>query len=113
MGFTMDTLGNREHLPEVLGLGVRMGVVLVGGGTQMPAVRDLVWEVFGREPPAGEGVDPSEAVALGAALGAAVIEGTVQRTEAVLLDETPDVEDLNVLANKLLELLGDELPDEA
>ena len=90
-----------------------MGVVLVGGGTQMPAVRDLVWEVFGREPPAGEGVDPSEAVALGAALGAAVIEGTVQRTEAVLLDETPDVEDLNVLANKLLELLGDELPDEA
>ena len=89
-----------------------MGVVLVGGATKMPAVRDVIWEVFGREPAPEEGVDPAEAVALGAALGAAVIDGTVQRSEAVLLDETPDVKDLNILAEKLRDLLKDDVPDD-
>jgi molecular chaperone HscA len=49
------------------------GVVLVGGSTRMPAVRRAVQALFGREPYTG--IDPDQAVALGAALQADQLAG--------------------------------------
>jgi molecular chaperone DnaK len=48
-------------------------VVLVGGGTRMPAVQALARDIFGQE--AKTDIDPEVAVVLGAAIRAAVIEG--------------------------------------
>lgn len=61
-------------------------VVLVGGPTRMPMVKEFVERVVGRAPEAG--VDPMEAVAMGAAIQAGIIAGDVQ-TDIVLLDVTP------------------------
>lgn len=61
-------------------------VVLVGGPTRMPLVKEFVERVVGRAPEAG--VDPMEAVAMGAAIQAGIIAGDVQ-TDIVLLDVTP------------------------
>ena len=58
---------------------------MVGGQTRMPAVRELVTRVFGKEPRSG--VNPDEVVALGAAVQAAVLAGDVE--DVVLLDVTP------------------------
>ena len=60
-------------------------VVLVGGMTRMPLVRDRVAGLFGRRP--CQGVHPDEAVAMGAALQGASLEGTTD--EVLLLDVTP------------------------
>ncbi len=60
-------------------------VVLVGGSTRMPAVTDLVKELSGREPQ--KGVNPDEAVAVGAAIQAGVLRGEVK--DILLLDVTP------------------------
>src|SRR6267143_1757308 len=48
-------------------------VVLVGGQTRMPAVQEMVKQVFGKEP--HKGVNPDEVVAIGAAIQAGVLEG--------------------------------------
>ena len=61
-------------------------VVLVGGPTRMPKVKEFVAQVIGRAPEAG--VDPMEAVAMGAAIQAGIIAGDVQ-SDIVLLDVTP------------------------
>jgi molecular chaperone DnaK len=60
-------------------------VVLVGGMTRMPRVRDVVKEFFGREPHTG--VNPDEVVAMGAAIQAGVLQGDVK--DVLLLDVTP------------------------
>ncbi len=60
-------------------------VVLVGGVTRMPLVRQFVAEVFGRE--ANTSQNPDEAVALGATIQAGILSGAVR--EVVLLDVTP------------------------
>ena len=60
-------------------------IVLVGGSTRMPAVRDLVTELAGKEP--NQGVNPDEVVALGAAIQAGVLKGDV--SGILLLDVTP------------------------
>jgi len=60
-------------------------VILVGGQTRMPLVRDFVREVFGREPNTSQ--NPDEAVAMGATIQAGILAGTVQNV--VLLDVTP------------------------
>lgn len=60
-------------------------VVLVGGSTRVPKVRDLVKQVFGKEP--HQGVNPDEVVAVGAAIQASVLAG--DRTDVLLLDVTP------------------------
>ena len=66
-------------------------MLLVGGATRMPAVRQLVREITGREPRSD--VDPDCVVALGAAVQAAAMGGVICRGEAILLDETPDCQD--------------------
>jgi len=60
-------------------------VVLVGGMTRMPRVRERVKEFFGREPHTG--VNPDEVVAMGAAIQAGVLQGDVK--DVLLLDVTP------------------------
>jgi molecular chaperone DnaK len=60
-------------------------VVLVGGMTRMPKVREIVKEFFGKEPHTG--VNPDEVVAIGAAIQAGVLQGDVK--DVLLLDVTP------------------------
>ena len=60
-------------------------VVLVGGSTRIPMVRDTVKKFFGKEPHMG--VNPDEVVAIGAAVQAGVLSGDVK--DMVLLDVTP------------------------
>jgi molecular chaperone DnaK len=60
-------------------------VVLVGGQTRMPRVRERVKEFFGRDPHTG--VNPDEVVAMGAAIQAGVLQGDVK--DVLLLDVTP------------------------
>jgi len=60
-------------------------VVLVGGMTRMPLVRQKVAEFFGKE--ANKGVNPDEVVACGAAIQAAAMAGEIE--EVLLLDVTP------------------------
>ena len=60
-------------------------VILVGGQTRMPLVRDFVREIFQREPDTSQ--NPDEAVAIGATIQAGILSGAVQNM--VLLDVTP------------------------
>jgi molecular chaperone DnaK len=60
-------------------------VVLVGGSTRVPKVRQIVKEIFGKEP--HQGVNPDEVVAVGAAIQGAVLAG--DRRDVLLLDVTP------------------------
>ncbi len=60
-------------------------IVLVGGMTRMPRVKDEVTKFFGKEP--HQGVNPDEVVAMGAAIQAGVLQGDVK--DVVLLDVTP------------------------
>ncbi len=60
-------------------------VVLVGGMSRMPRVRELVKDFFGKEPHTG--VNPDEVVAMGAAIQAGVLQGDVK--DVLLLDVTP------------------------
>ena len=60
-------------------------VILVGGSTRIPSVQKLVKELTNKEP--NKSVHPDEAVALGAAIQAGIIEGEVK--DILLLDVTP------------------------
>ncbi|MEL7431738.1 MAG: molecular chaperone DnaK [Chlamydiota bacterium] len=60
-------------------------VVLVGGMTRMPAVQTKVREIFGKDP--HKGVNPDEAVAVGAATQGGIITGDVK--DVLLLDVVP------------------------
>ena len=60
-------------------------VVLVGGSTRIPLVKQTVTKFFGKEP--HQGVNPDEVVAIGAAIQAGVLSGDVK--DMVLLDVTP------------------------
>lgn len=61
-------------------------IVMVGGPTRIPLVKKFVSEVVGKE--VESGVDPMEAVAMGAAIQAGIIAGDVT-SDIVLLDVTP------------------------
>jgi molecular chaperone DnaK len=60
-------------------------VILVGGATRMPAVRELIRELVGKEPYTD--IHPDEVVAMGAAIQAGILMGEVQGK--VLIDVTP------------------------
>ncbi len=60
-------------------------VILVGGMTRMPAVQQRVKDLFQREP--HKGVNPDEAVAMGAAIQGGIIAGDVK--DVLLLDVVP------------------------
>ncbi len=77
-------------------------VILVGGPTRMPIVRERFEKILGRT--AERGVDPMQCVALGAAIQAAVLSGEVK--DILLLDVTPlslGVETLGGVFTKLIE----------
>jgi molecular chaperone DnaK len=77
-------------------------VILVGGQTRMPKVQDTVKEFFGREP--RKDVNPDEAVAVGAAIQAGVLQGEVK--DVLLLDVTPlslGIETLGGVMTKLIQ----------
>ncbi len=77
-------------------------VVLVGGSTRMPAVVDLVQSLTGKDPQ--KGVNPDEAVAIGAAVQAGVLKGDVK--DILLLDVTPlslGIETKGQIMTKLIE----------
>jgi len=62
-------------------------VILVGGQTRMPAIRDAITNAFGKEP--SRSVHPEEVVAMGAAVHAASLESDSDIPPAVLIDVTP------------------------
>ena len=62
-------------------------VILVGGSTRIPAVQTAIESEVGKSP--FKGVNPDEAVALGAALQAGIIVGDEGVTDVLLLDVTP------------------------
>jgi len=77
-------------------------VVLVGGMTRMPRVREIVKEFFGKDPHTG--VNPDEVVAMGAAIQAGVLQGDVK--DVLLLDVTPlslGIETLGGIMTKMID----------
>src|SRR5438477_5752068 len=77
-------------------------VILVGGQTRTPKVQDKVKEFFGKEP--RKDVNPDEAVAVGAAIQAGVLQGDVK--DVLLLDVTPlslGIETLGGVMTKLIQ----------
>ncbi|MYJ88112.1 MAG: molecular chaperone DnaK [Rhodobacteraceae bacterium] len=86
--------------------GLKLGeideIVLAGGMTRMPKVVEEVTNFFGKPP--SKGVNPDEVVALGAAIQAGVLSGTVK--DVVLLDVTPlslGIETLGGVFTRLIE----------
>ncbi len=78
-------------------------IILIGGPTRMPMVRQFVASVMNKE--AERGIDPMEAVAMGAAIQGAIIAGDVS-TDILLVDVTPltlGVEVLGGLREPLIE----------
>ena len=77
-------------------------ILLVGGSTRIPAVQNLIRDFFKKEP--SKTINPDEAVALGAATQAGIIQGEVK--EVVLLDVTPlslGVETLGGVMTKIID----------
>jgi len=80
IGPTMQALADAGLKPEDIDR-----LILVGGATRMPAVRELSLKILGKEP--YKDIQPDEAVALGAAIQAGILSGQIQGK--VLIDVTP------------------------
>ncbi len=77
-------------------------VILVGGMIRMPAVQEIVKQIFGKKP--HKGVNPDEVVAIGAGIQGGVLRGDVK--DVLLLDVTPlslGIETLGGVMTRLIE----------
>lgn len=77
-------------------------VLLVGGMTRVPKVQQIVSEIFGKTP--SKGVNPDEAVAMGAAIQGGILRGDVK--ELLLLDVTPLSLGIETLGGIFTKLIG-------
>nr|XP_043627681.1 heat shock 70 kDa protein, mitochondrial [Erigeron canadensis] len=77
-------------------------VLLVGGMTRVPKVQEVVTEIFGKAP--SKGVNPDEAVAMGAAIQGGILRGDVK--ELLLLDVTPLSLGIETLGGIFTKLIG-------
>jgi molecular chaperone DnaK len=62
-------------------------ILLVGGSTRIPAVQQMIKNLFGKDP--YKGINPDEVVSLGAAVQAGVLAGDINSEKILLLDVTP------------------------
>ena len=92
--------------PTPKGAGLKLSdineVLMVGGQIRMPAIREAVKGLFGKEPHLG--INPDEVVAVGAAIQAGILQGDVK--DILLLDVTPlslGIETLGGVFTKLIE----------
>jgi len=77
-------------------------VLLVGGMTRMPKVQTMVEDFFGKKP--SQGINPDEAVAVGAAIQGGVLRGEIK--DVVLVDVAPlslGIETMGGVFNKIIE----------
>jgi molecular chaperone HscA len=86
-GLIQRTLSACDQALDDAGVTEVAHVVLVGGSTRMPVIRDAVAHYFDREPLCS--INPDEVVALGAALQADILVGNGDGDEALLLDVIP------------------------
>lgn len=98
-GPLMQALSDAKLKPEDIDK-----IILVGGPTRMPIIREFIKKTLGKEPE--RGVDPMECVAMGAAIQAAILSGELKGKDIVLLDVTPltlGVEVLGGLVEPIIE----------
>ena len=97
----MESACRRAMLDAKIESGDLDAVVMVGGSSRIPAVKERVKRVFAREPDLSQ--HPDEAIARGAAIQAGILSGTVR--EVLLLDVTPlslGIETMGGLMNVLI-----------